>query len=110
MEYGQRCEQGGPTDATPGDWTKWGDDQPFLEAEYNNSYDTPTKIDMNLITRHVLFNDIVNNGPTEWGNGYGLSEVEFLVAIIPEPSTATLLFLSALLLLMRPRRYGRGTR
>ena len=67
-----------PTDATPGDWTKLTNDQSFTEAPYTTSYSTPDKLTLNLDdTRHVLMNDIVNNGATQWGNGYGLSEVEF---------------------------------
>jgi len=72
-----------PTDATPGDWTKLTNDQAFTQAPYSTNYNTPDKIDLGLTTRYILFNDIVNNGPTKWGNGYGLSEVEFF---IPAPA------------------------
>ena len=89
-----------PTDATPGDWTKLTDDQAFTEAPYTATYDTPDKLTVGISAQPILMNDIVNNGVTEWGNGYGLSEVEFFV---PEPSTLALAAVGLLGLRRRKR-------
>ena len=91
-----------PTNAAPGNWVKFANDYSFSEASpYNpsssNPYKTPTAVSLNVSARYVLMNNIVNGGMTYWGNGYGLSTVEFQAA--PEPTSMVMLITGLLGLL-----------
>jgi hypothetical protein len=66
-----------PTDAKHGNWIKL-KRASFYKAHLSDYYSSPDKINIHVLARYVLMNNIENFGPLPgYGNGYGLSEVEF---------------------------------